>query len=239
MPSDIPSLDLIVPCFQPSPGWEKNLCAKFRAFQERLPEVKMSLILVNDGSDQSVSEAHVAYLKKEIPRFQYHSYSLNQGKGHALRVGVATTNQTIQLFTDIDFPYQIESMVQVYHAVANGADVALGYREPDYYQKVPWFRKQLSMFLRWMLKRVLLLAITDTQCGLKAFNHQGKKVFLDTQIKRFLFDLEFVMMLSRKPHLKLRPVSVNLREDVRFSKMNVRVLLRESLNFLVLFFRSR
>lgn len=237
MPKDQPSLDLVVPCFQPQPGWEQNLVAKFREFQARLPEVSMALTLVNDGSDDSVSETHIRFLEAEIPNFHYLTYPENQGKGHALRIGVANSQNVLQLFTDIDFPYQIDSMVRVYEELAAGAEVVLGFREPDYYQRVPLFRKGLSKFLRWMLKRVLHLAITDTQCGLKAFNRRGKMVFLDTRIRRFLFDLEFVMMLARQPEISVRPVSVDLRDDVRFSQMNLRVLFREALNFLVLFFQ--
>ena len=102
---------------------------------------------------------------------------------------------------------------------------------------MPPFRKALSLFLRWVLRNVLRLPITDTQCGLKGFNRQGREVFLKTRINRFLFDLEFVQLVARNKALMAKPLEVTLRDDVTFSKVNLRVLATESLNFVVLLFR--
>lgn len=233
------ALDVIVPCYNPLPGWETVLSNAFQAFTATCGTNNVRMILVNDGSTMNVTEAGIDKLRAAIPNFHYVSYATNMGKGEALRQGVQAATAPLMLFTDIDFPYTIQSMVAVHEALQNGADVALGYRNTAYYDKVPWFRKQLSKFLRWMLKRLLRLAITDTQCGLKGFNQHGRERFLQTTINRFLFDLEFVMLTSRQASMEVRPVQVALRDDVTFSKVNGSILLREAMNFLGLLLKPR
>jgi len=160
----------------------------------------------------------------------------NQGKGAALRRGFEKANAPIVLFTDIDFPYEIASMVQVAHSIENGADVSLGYREDDYYARVPWFRKLLSESFRFVLKTILRFPITDTQCGLKGMSQRGKSIFLQTKIKRFLVDMEFIKRAVKSKEVKIEPVIVQLREDVLFSKMGIRVIAGELVNFIRVFF---
>lgn len=229
-------LDIIIPCFNPVGDWVENLIRKFHELEQRLPGQQLQMVLVNDGSSTNFHPEHVAQLEAAIPRFQLVSYAENKGKGFALRQGVTQAKAGNYVFTDIDFPYEIDSIVAISEALAAGADVALGFREPDYYKQVPAFRKALSKTLRWTLRNVLRLPITDTQCGLKGFNDRGKTHFLATRINRFLFDLEFVRSVARSK-LRAVPVSVKLRADVTFSQMNMRILLPEMINFFWLLIR--
>ena len=197
------------------------------------------IILVNDGSSTGVTPEKFKILRESNLPIEIVSYTKNQGKGYALRQGAIEADSDFQIFTDVDFPYTIPSIIAIYNSLKSGNDVALGTRKADYYQTVPFVRRLISKFLRWVLKSVLKLPITDTQCGLKGFNQKGKQVFLQTTINRFLFDLEFVKMVTQKNlNLKVDPVNVKLRPDVVFSKMNYKVLMGESINFARLFFRN-
>lgn len=233
------SLDIVIPCFNPDLDWENKLIQYFLELSKELGEGCATLILVNDGSTSEVSTSHIEKIKSAIPGMTYLECSENKGKGHALRIGVESSNSKLTIFTDVDFPYEIESVVSLYEELCTGTDVALGYRERDYYTTVPLFRKLLSQALRWVLKSVLKLSITDTQCGLKGFNKSGKRVFLATTINRFLFDLEFVMLLSKDSNISTKPVLVKLRDGVVFSRVNMKVLIVELFNFLGLAFSKR
>ena len=71
----------------------------------------------------------------------------------------------------------------------------------------------------------------------KGFNEEGAKVFLDTQIDRFLFDLEFIK-LSAKRKKRIALQEVELKPNIIFSKVGFGILFRESLNFIKVLFRK-
>jgi len=193
--------------------------------------------LVNDGSFQNIKEADILFLKKNIENFSYLQHADNKGKGYTLRQGVQQANAAYILLTDIDFPYTTASMLKVWKSLLTEPDLVLGYRNQQYYTKVPFGRKVISKILRWFLDHVLKLPTNDSQCGLKGFNQQGKSIFLQTTINRFLFDLEFLMLASQEKKLNIQTVNVELKEGIVFSKMNPKVLLQEGLNFIKIYLK--
>ena len=95
---------------------------------------------------------------------------------------------------------------------------------------LPITRKIISKTLRFILKHLIRLPVSDTQCGLKGFNELGKQLLLETKINTYLFDLELVL-LSRKNKLKISAVHVFLKEGVIFTRMKASILIKEALNF--------
>jgi hypothetical protein len=67
-------------------------------------------------------------------------------------------------------------------------------------------------------------------------SQRGKSIFLQTKIKRFLVDMEFIKRAVKSKEVKIEPVIVQLREDVLFSKMGIRVIAGELVNFIRVFF---
>lgn len=227
-----PTIDLVLPVLNPSQTWVGDTLAR-KLELERQSGRSVRLIVVNDGTKD---HGPFVRLEADDPSMAVIHFSQNKGKGAAIRAGISSAASDLILFTDADFPYTIDSMVAVIKALEKGVDIALGYREQDYYASVPWFRKGMSESFRFLLKRVLRFPITDTQCGLKGMNKKGVEVFLSTRIDRFLVDMEFIKLAVRSEDLKIEPVVVKLRNDVTFSKMGVKVILREGLNFLRVFF---
>jgi glycosyltransferase involved in cell wall biosynthesis len=231
------SLDLVIPCYNPPKGWEHVLAHRYEEICKKLGIVP-TLILVNDGSSGGTVAEFAQQLSKELTSFHYVEVKTNQGKGNALRTGVELSNSEHTIYTDVDFPYTVDSIAALYHRLLEGNNVALGTRNDQYYESVPAFRRGLSKSFRWTLKKLLRLISNDTQCGLKGFDQEGKKVFQKTTINRFLFDLEFVLYCSRSSQIKLSKVPVQLNQGVTFSKMPVKILLREGWNFIKILFRT-
>lgn len=229
-----PRLHIIVPCYNPSEGWERTLADRFMNFQAMIPETQMLLTVVNDGSQYGVPEEKINLLAQKISAFNWISYPQNMGKGYALRRGLAAAEGDYFIYTDIDFPYTLSSMKEIYKSLENGADVAAGVRESEYYAEVPVSREIISKVLKKMIKYLLRIPITDTQCGLKGLNSKGREVFLKTSINRFLFDMEFVQMAFNDPSINIQAVNVFPRPDIVFSKMNYKVLVKEVFNFVKL-----
>lgn len=231
-------LHVIIPCYNPPAGWEQALALKFADFQAAAAALadEIGLVVVNDGSVRNAAVANFERLKALVPAVQVVSYSENRGKGYALRQGVRASDATLILVTDADFPYTIPSMCRVVEALRAGGGIAAGNRDTAYYAKVPAFRRALSKALRWLLRNVLRQPIDDSQCGLKGFDATGRKIFLETTIDRFLFDLEFLMLANGR--VPVKPVPVELREGVVFSQVGWKVLATEGRNFLTLFLKK-
>lgn len=228
------SFALVLPCYNPPAGWAANIVASLGRLQALLPPATgVHLYLVNDGT-ASVSETDLAMLRAQIPKFSYLAYPENHGKGYALRTGVEQVQEEVCLFTDIDFPYEEASVAAVYEGLRTAAgDVVVGVRDEAYYAHVPQGRVFISKALRRINRLLLGLAVSDTQCGLKGFNQQGRAVFLHGQIDRYLFDLEFIFLASRPgAGLRVVPVPVRLKPGIVFSQMSPRILLAESGSFL-------
>ncbi|MCH2223188.1 MAG: glycosyltransferase [Crocinitomicaceae bacterium] len=200
---------------------------------------KLELIIVNDGSTSNVTEEGVQMiLDSSVIKTSIHKMEVNKGKGAALRRGVMECSSNYIIFTDIDFPYIEENMVMLSNELLKDSnDVVLGHRNYNYYEKTPFLRKIISKMLRRSLKFFLRLPTDDSQCGLKGFNEKGARIFAQTTIDRFLFDLEFIKKAS-KSKLKITTISVELRPNVVFSKVGLKILFKEFGNFLKILIKS-
>lgn len=227
-------VSLILPCYKPQQGWDEIVVREYALFCRAIQQ-QVELIIVFDGQSEEVTDGKIDELKQRIPGLTVISYIANMGKGYATRKGIAVASGTTMLYTDIDFPYSIASMVQVYDKLhRNECDIAVGIKDEDYYRHVPMARRTISKGLRFLTGGLLSMPITDTQCGLKGFNIIAKEAFLGTTINRYLFDLEFIYKSYRSGSYRIAAIPVGLKEGIRFRKMNYRILLPEMLNFLKL-----
>lgn len=200
--------------------------------RKHFPGKQIRAIVVNDGSEFSKMEESLRRIEENAQDLLLISYPTNMGKGFAIRTGVQRSLAPVIVYTDIDFPYTLESMVKVINPVLNGdADVAIAVRNETYYTQLPAARLWMSKILRSFNRAMLRLQTSDTQGGLKAFNIHMRETFLQTRINRYLFDLEFIYLISRKG-VRIKAVEADLREGIIMSPVRLRIILRESLNFL-------
>ena len=227
--------DIILPCFSPNTRWFQEL-EDFYSYAG--DKYNLQFIIVDDGSNSPALTAQIIGLQQKKIPLEYVSYQQNRGKGYALRAGVERATANIMAYTDIDFPFTNKSTLSVLDALAQGnCDVVAGYREHAYYsKKMSGFRKLLSQSFRFFLKRILKLPVSDTQCGLKGFNEKGKLQFLTTTIDRYLFDFEFIYTSAKNKSIRLVSVPVELKDNVLFSKMRLKILLQESVNLIKVLF---
>ncbi len=232
-------IDLILPCYNPQENWTSKIVSSLKEIERLSTDLRIHLILVNDGSSPLLDPSKINSLKEQIPRFTYIDNPTNKGKGHALRTGFAQSKNEICIFTDIDFPFTAQSFVNVYNTLTTeDCELAVGVRDYNYYSKIPFGRKVISKLLKQLIKLFFALKLSDTQCGLKGFKPLGKELFLQTTINRYLFDLELIQAASRKIPNQIIGVPIILKEGIVFSKINSKIIVQESFNFLRIFFKS-
>ena len=227
------TLDIIVPCFNPRKGWEDVLSKGVLSLKESLTTgVLNSVIIINDGSSKGLTDDAIETIITAIPEAKLIEYKRNRGKGYAVRTGVKSSEADIQIYTDVDFPYVEESVIEFYEILSkNEADVVVASRGDSYYHSLSSFRRILSKSLRWLNGLLFGLKIKDTQGGLKGFNSAGREIFLQTSVNRYLFDLEFIQKASRTD-LQLKAVDVELKPDIVLPSISPMVLLKELHNFI-------
>lgn len=228
------TIDIILPCYNPPKNWEKEIVNNYIKLSKLLNLHQINIIIVNDGSLHNTTQEQIGYLTENIPSFTYISYKENKGKGYALRKGVEKSTAKYSIYNDIDFPYTNESIFQIFTQLTKNIDIVVGNRGETYYKDVPPTRIIISKLLRRFNRIFLGMKIYDTQCGLKGFNENGRKVFLQTTINRYLFDLEFVYLGSNNKNITIKPVNVTLKEGIIFSKMNIKILKQEGWAFMQL-----
>lgn len=227
----MPSCDIVLPCYNPIAGWDTVVIQSVEELKTAYPDTQFNLILVNDGSSQSL-DLGIARISAAIAPFQYIHNTTNGGKGIALRTGIQQSQAEYIIYTDIDFPYTTDSFKKIYNElISNVVDAAIGVKDADYYQHVPKIRVFISRLLRFLIGFLLRLSITDTQCGLKGFQRHLKPLFLQTTINRYLFDLEFIYILERTPNVRMAAIPISLKENIVFTKPRISLLAMEAFNF--------
>ena len=228
-------VDIVLPCYNPPAGWQQQI----RSFYVYISEFyDVHLFVVNDGSDSENIKDTNREISDRLP-LRLIPLKKNYGKGYALRAGIKHAAAPYVLYTDIDLPFTKESIKKVLDEITSrDCDIAAGTRDTNYYNgTMSRFRSRLSRAFRLFMKKVVKVGIDDTQCGLKAFNAKGRHLFLATHTDRYLFDFEFIYSAYRTPGMRVKPVSVQLRDNVVFSNMKWPVLLREAGNLVAILLR--
>jgi len=194
---------------------------------------------VNDGSKSGIRKEDIRLLEREIGSFTFIDSQMNQGKGGALRDAVRQTTGKWVIYTDADYPYLIDNAVEMFRLLStDAADVVVGVRDEQYYDQLPLGRKIFSLSLKVMNYLFFpQLKVKDTQSGLKGFNQKGREVFLKTRIPAFLFDMEFLVLASKNPEIRIQWIYVQAREGIVFSTMRAKTILTELFNFASILFR--
>ena len=126
------TISLIIPCYNPPQDWAQTICERYNTFCSRI-EDEVELIIVMDGESATVTKDALSFLEENIGQLKLVRYAENRGKGYAVRQGVAIASGEIILYTDIDFPYTMESMYAVYKGLKNDEfDVGVGVKNQTY-----------------------------------------------------------------------------------------------------------
>jgi dolichyl-phosphate beta-glucosyltransferase len=216
-PEAASSLSIVLPCFDEADRLPGTLAAYLAHFPPSRAEVE--LIVVDDGSTDGTSTI-ADQIAAADPRVRVVRTPHNHGKGYAVRVGVQAAQGELVVFTDADGsygPHQLERVV----AALDRAPVAIGARLGDQPGATSPLRRLASPVFNRVMRLLLGLPFSDTQCGLKGFRRgAAEAVFQRARVDGFAFDAE-ALLVARRLGIEVVEVPVTA-EDRQGSKVRLR-----------------
>ena len=225
-------LAVLLPLHRPGPEWDSHIADAVGGLRARFPEEKYDLhfFLTNDGAPLELYPPECLEKLNAVSSGKFHflPYEVNRGKGYSLRHLCTLSDAEYTVYTDGDFPFGWEPVARAFELLLTGSDVVMGRRTREYRKALTPMRRLLSGGVK-VLNRLLLGLPRDyqeTQSGLKGFNVKGRELFLQTKVKTFLFDTEFILLAYRE-NLKIDVLDIAIRPGIHLSSMGMKVMFRE------------
>ncbi len=171
------------------------------------------ILVVDDGS-QDDTAAIVERLQSQHQAIRLIRLPTNRGKGHAVRTGMQQARGSLRLMADADGATPIQELERLEAAIHNGADLAIGsrplaYRDTRYQVRVRWHRSVSGNLFNWLVQRLGIPGIRDTQCGFKLFRAAvAQDLFSVSRIDGYGFDLELLYIAQRRGY-RIAEVPIN------------------------------
>lgn len=166
-----PFLSIVIPAYNE----ENRLPATLAAVTEYLEARPYSseIIVADDGSTDCTLNIARAYRPSTD---EYRVLNMpHRGKASTVRDAILAASGEIVMFTDADLSTPMPYLDRLLHALADGADVAIGSREGDGSRRVgePVYRHAMGRVFNAVVRMLAVPGINDTQCGFKAFKAQA------------------------------------------------------------------
>ncbi|WP_295772548.1 glycosyltransferase family 2 protein [uncultured Mucilaginibacter sp.] len=210
LPMIISKLSIVIPAY--NEGRTIHLILNKVKAVELINDIQKEVIIVNDCSTDDTELAVQRYISQnpEI-EIKYYKHDVNQGKGAALHTGISKATGEYLIIQDADLEYDPAEYNDLLKPVVNGfADVVYGSRfmgsNPH---RILFFWHTIGN--RWLTLASNMfsnLNLTDMETCYKLFKTsmvQGLKL---TE-KRFGFEPEVTIKMSRIPHIRIYEVGIS------------------------------
>jgi dolichyl-phosphate beta-glucosyltransferase len=202
-----PRWSVVIPAFneaQRLPPFLERVVAYFEGRDE-----PYEVIVVDDGSTDGTAELVEA---RDLAMVRVLRLKPNAGKGAAVRAGMLAARGAYRVFADADGATPIEELKRLEPLLVAGADVVIGSRvlvDPGVAVTARPHRVMAGRFFNWLVERLGLAGIADSQCGFKAFTAPAAaRLFESLSTRGFGFDVE-LLLLARAAGCRIVEVPVN------------------------------
>ena len=203
-------ISLVIPAFNEGARIERTLrkVTSWLMAEDRPFEI----IVVDDGSRDQTAEL-VRGL--DLPGTRVLSHESNQGKGAAVRTGVAASRGLLVLICDADLSTPIEDLARL-EAGFESAPIVIGSRAvptASILSSQSPLRIALGRLFNLVIRSTTLPGIKDTQCGFKLLDGDlARQLFPRVTTDGFAFDVE-LLWLARRAGCSISEVGVTWRHD--------------------------
>lgn len=202
---------IIIPSYNGAKILTNNLPILFDILNKRA--MNYEVIIVNDGSSDADEVEKVASLFN----CRFITYTINKGKGYAVREGMKIANGNYLIFTDTDIPFKEIAFNRMLDTLLeNKYDLVIGDRtlkNSEYFEVISPSRKIGSKIFTFFVTKLITGGLSDTQCGFKGFKKQiAKDLFSVSRVNSFAFDVE-ILYISLKRKYNIKRIQVELRNS--------------------------
>lgn len=195
------SLSIVIPAWNEQGRLPETL-RRISAYLDSDQWSFQEILVVDDGSTDGTAEWAEAMASQD-PRIRVLRNGRNRGKGYSVRHGMLEGRGEWCLLTDADLSAPIAELGKLWRAIEEtGSGIAIGSRALDrsligVHQ--PGLRESAGQVFNLVMRLVVGLNISDTQCGFKLFRADvAKEVFSRQRLERFGFDVEVLFIADRR-----------------------------------------
>jgi dolichyl-phosphate beta-glucosyltransferase len=200
---------VVIPAFNEARRLPRYLEEVIAYFESRMDGYEV--VVVDDGSrDETVTL--VENVSMSHPAVRVVRLETNQGKGAAVRTGMLRAVGQYRLFADADGATPIGELKRLEPLLGASADVVIGSRalgDPAVAVVARPHRVAAGRIFNWLVARLGLPEISDSQCGFKAFTAAAAEaIFPRVRTRGFGFDVE-LLLIARAAGFRIAETPVN------------------------------
>lgn len=212
-----PLLSVVVPCYN-----ERATVAELLRRVREVP-IEKEIIVIDDRSTDGSRDV-VAALAERWPEIRHVLQPVNQGKGAAIRRGIAEARGDIVVIQDADLEYDPEEYPKLIQPILDGhADVVFGSRFEGYPRRVMLYWHRLGNNLLTFLSNCTTnLDLTDMETCYKVFRREVIQS-INLRSNRFGIEPEITAKVARRGYRIFEvPISYYGRDYWEGKKINWR-----------------
>jgi glycosyltransferase involved in cell wall biosynthesis len=209
-------ISIVMPAYNEADCIERSVADVNEQFEAMSEDYE--IIVVDDGSIDGTRKIIQELSDK---KFKIVGYDRNQGKGHAIKVGLYHVTGQFVFLIDSDSEIHAKELMNYVDALES-ADFAIGSkRHPLSRVRTPTMRRFLSLGFNILERLLTGVNATDTQAGLKAARSSALYQVLPLlSVKRYAFDAELLAVASLF-NFKIKELPVNIDLKATFSARQV------------------
>jgi dolichyl-phosphate beta-glucosyltransferase len=219
MPSAPLTLSVVIPAYNE----ERRLGATLRTVCDYLMQKPWDweVRVVDDGSVDGtvrIVESFAANEPRVVAQREPH-----RGKGGAVKAGLIRATAQYRFICDADLSMPIGEIARFLPPAAGRFDVAIGSREGHAARRIgePAYRHLMGRVFNFVVQRLVLPGIDDSQCGFKMFtDHAVERIFPLVTVDGWAFDVE-ALAIARARGLRIVevPIEWHYREESQVKMM--------------------